>query len=148
MSALGNQVGRRLYELNIWRERTAKRETVLLNILLYVSNAFWKSINGKAADSLEKSVENENECMTSVYFIYCISNISLDMIIDNDPLISRFISTPKELSSLNCAAFYCGVIEAVLDANGYVSWTPLYKDFNSFRPAKFQLISLLRRSSR
>ncbi len=62
LAALGHQVGRRLYELNIWRERTAKRETVLLNILLYVSNTFWKSINGKAADSLEKSVENENEC--------------------------------------------------------------------------------------
>lgn len=42
------------------------------------------------------------------------------MIVDNDPLISRFISTPKELNALNCAAFYCGAIESVLEANGYV----------------------------
>lgn len=49
--------------------------------------------------------------------------IYLDMIIDNDPMIARYISTPKEISSLNCAAFYCGVIEAVLKANGIVIHT-------------------------
>ncbi len=47
------------------------------------------------------------------------------MIIDNDPLISRFISTPKELSALNCAAFYCGIIEGILDVNGYVRGCPV-----------------------
>lgn len=43
------------------------------------------------------------------------------MVCDNDPLIAKFISTPKELQPLNCAVFYGGMIEAVLSANGFVS---------------------------
>lgn len=39
----------------------------------------------------------------------------LDMIIDNCPLVSQFISVPKEKSQLSCAAFTAGIIEAVLD---------------------------------
>ncbi|ODQ67864.1 hypothetical protein NADFUDRAFT_81000 [Nadsonia fulvescens var. elongata DSM 6958] len=53
----------------------------------------------KAADGLEKSTDAENEYM----------------IIDNDPLINRFISIPKDMSQLSCAAFCAGIIEAVLD---------------------------------
>ncbi|RUS15561.1 NO signaling/Golgi transport ligand-binding domain-containing protein [Endogone sp. FLAS-F59071] len=37
------------------------------------------------------------------------------MISDNDPLVSRYISVPKELSQLNCNAFVAGIVEAVLD---------------------------------
>lgn len=43
------------------------------------------------------------------------------MIFDNDPLISKFISSPKDLQSLNCAIFYGGMIESILDSNGYVN---------------------------
>ena len=46
--------------------------------------------------------------------------LCLDMIFDNDPLVSKFISPPKELQSLNCATFYSGMIEAILQSNGYV----------------------------
>lgn len=37
------------------------------------------------------------------------------MLIDNDPMVSSYISIPKEMSQLNCAAFVAGIIEAVLD---------------------------------
>lgn len=37
------------------------------------------------------------------------------MIIDNRPLVSQFISVPKEKSQLSCAAFTAGIIEAILD---------------------------------
>jgi hypothetical protein len=37
------------------------------------------------------------------------------MLIDNDPMVSSYISVPKEMSQLNCAAFVAGIIEAVLD---------------------------------
>lgn len=37
------------------------------------------------------------------------------MIIDNCPLVSQFISVPKEKSQLSCAAFIAGIIEAILD---------------------------------
>lgn len=37
------------------------------------------------------------------------------MISDNDPAVNTYISVPKEMGSLNCAAFQAGIIEAVLD---------------------------------
>jgi len=37
------------------------------------------------------------------------------MLIDNDPMVNSYISVPKEMSQLNCAAFVAGIIEAVLD---------------------------------
>lgn len=41
------------------------------------------------------------------------------MIFDNEPLVNQYISLPKELSSLNCAAFVAGVIEGVCDGSGF-----------------------------
>jgi hypothetical protein len=37
------------------------------------------------------------------------------MISDNDPVLTKFISVPKEFSSLNCGAFMAGVVEGILD---------------------------------
>ena len=74
---------------------------------------------GRIADSLERSTDNENECKRLLYQIFSQFNI-LDMIFDNDPLICKFISPPKELQSLNCAVFYSGMIESVLISNGFV----------------------------
>ena len=42
------------------------------------------------------------------------------MIQDNDPVISQFISVPKELAGLNCAAFTAGVVEAILERAQFV----------------------------
>jgi len=50
----------------------------------------------------------------------------LDMVYDNDPLICKFFSIPKEFQNLNCAVFYGGMIEAILTANGYVT-PPIFK---------------------
>jgi len=41
------------------------------------------------------------------------------MIQDNDPVVSQFISVPKE-SGLNCAAFTAGVVEAILERSQFV----------------------------
>jgi trafficking protein particle complex subunit 5 len=43
------------------------------------------------------------------------------MISDNDPLISKYISVPKELSELNCNYFLAGIVEAILDGAQFVS---------------------------
>lgn len=40
------------------------------------------------------------------------------MITDNEPLVNHFISVPKEMSQLNCAAFVAGMIEGVCDGSG------------------------------
>jgi hypothetical protein len=41
------------------------------------------------------------------------------MLFDNDPMVNQYISLPKELSSLNCAAFVAGIIEGVCDGAGF-----------------------------
>ena len=44
------------------------------------------------------------------------------MIIDHQPITNKFISVPKELGALNCAAFIAGVVKGVLDATDFVSF--------------------------
>jgi trafficking protein particle complex subunit 5 len=43
------------------------------------------------------------------------------MIIDNDPIITRNISVPRDMSQLSCSSFTAGIVEAVLDGLGFVS---------------------------
>jgi hypothetical protein len=42
------------------------------------------------------------------------------MISDNEPIISKFISTPKDMTQLNCASFLSGLVEGMLDAAEFV----------------------------
>jgi trafficking protein particle complex subunit 5 len=70
-----------------------------------IHSVLWKVLFGKVADSLEKSTEQEDEYMIS----------------DNELLLIKFISVPKEMSSLNCGAFVAGVLEAVLVGSSFVS---------------------------
>lgn len=42
------------------------------------------------------------------------------MIIDNDPIITRNISIPRDMSQLSCSSFTAGIVEAVLDGLGFV----------------------------
>ena len=100
LSEYGYRVGIRIFELHCWRERLAKRESRLLNILSFIYTSVWKIIFGKQADSLEKGTENQDE-----YWI-----------VDNEPLLTRFISVPREFSSLNPGAFVGGMLEAILDS--------------------------------
>ncbi|PHZ07535.1 TRAPP I complex [Rhizopus microsporus ATCC 52813] len=99
LNEFGYRVGFRMLELLTWREKAAKRETKVLGILYFIHSTVWKALFGKQADSLEKSTENEDEYMIS----------------DNEPILTRYISVPKELSQLNCNAFVAGIVEAVLD---------------------------------
>lgn len=46
---------------------------------------------------------------------------SSDMVIDNDPPITRNISVPRDMSQLSCSSFTAGIVEAVLDGLGFVS---------------------------
>lgn len=41
------------------------------------------------------------------------------MISDNEPVVNQYISVPKEMNQLNCAAFVAGVIEGVCDGAGF-----------------------------
>lgn len=100
LNQLGYHIGQRLLELTTLRDgKISKRETKVLGVLQFVHSIVWRQIFGKQADGLEKSRDSEYEYM----------------IIDHMPLVSQFISVPKEMSQLNCGAFAAGIIEAVLD---------------------------------
>nr|CAI5864293.1 unnamed protein product [Callosobruchus analis] len=102
---LGKTVGRKLIDLYFVRERAGKREIKLLNILCLILNNVFKALFGKEADKLEHSNDDEN-----TYYL-----------MEKEPLVNRFISVPRDKSSLNCAVFIAGIIEAVLTGTGFVS---------------------------
>lgn len=43
------------------------------------------------------------------------------MITDNEVLVNEFVSVPREISSLNVAAFVAGIIEGVCDGAGFTT---------------------------
>ncbi|CEP22392.1 Transport protein particle subunit trs31 Short=TRAPP subunit trs31 [Cyberlindnera jadinii] len=101
LNALGYGVGTKFLELITLRDgKNAKRETKVIEILQFIHTQLWKTLFGKVADELEKSSDSDQEYM----------------ITDNLPLISQFISVPKEFGQLNVGAFTAGIIEGILDA--------------------------------
>ncbi len=44
-----------------------RRETRLINMLQFVVSVCWKALFGKAADALERSTANENECNHNLF---------------------------------------------------------------------------------
>eukprot|EP00762_Andalucia_godoyi_P001486 ANDGO_00267.mRNA.1 Trafficking protein particle complex subunit 5 len=103
LSAIGEPIGVRFYELCVFRERSGKRDLKLVQALQYVHSNMWKCMFGKAADGIERSAEEEDE-----YYI-----------VDKVPLVNRFISIPKDLSSLNCGAFVAGIVKGALCSAGF-----------------------------
>jgi trafficking protein particle complex subunit 5 len=93
-----------MLEVICFRERSSKREIKLIGILSFIHTSVWKTLFGKAADSLERSIEQEDEYM----------------IIENDTLVNRFISVPKDFGNLNCAAFAAGIVHGILDCADFV----------------------------
>ncbi|KAG4305034.1 hypothetical protein PORY_001709 [Pneumocystis oryctolagi] len=108
----GYRVGQKLLELITWREKNFKREIRILGILQFIFSNVWKTIFNKQPDALEKSKESEDE--------------SIDMIIDNEPMVNKYISVPKEMAQLNCAAFVAGIVEAIMDGSRFPSKVTAY----------------------
>lgn len=102
---LGRDVGTRVIDLYFVRERNSKRETKLINMLLFIKTVLWKCLFGKEAEKLEHANDDDR-----TYYI-----------IEKEPLVNKFISVPKDKGSLNCATFSAGIIEAVLSNCGFVS---------------------------
>ena len=74
-----------------------------MSILHFVSSSVWKSLFGKAADSLERSIDHTDEFM----------------IIDYEPIASTFVSVPQDLGQLSADAYVSGIIAGVLDGAGF-----------------------------
>lgn len=105
LSEIGQDVGSKIIDLLIVRERNCKRETKLLNILLFIKSTLWKTLFGHEADKVELANDDDK-----TYYI-----------IEKEPLVNKYISVPKDKGSLNCAVFTAGIIEAVLCGSGFVS---------------------------
>lgn len=67
LEAAGYGVGLKILELLAYRARDYTRQTKLMNMLQFVSTTAWKSLFGKAADSLEKSIDHADEFMIVDY---------------------------------------------------------------------------------
>jgi len=74
-----------------------------MSILQFVSSAVWKSLFGKAADSLERSIDHSDEYM----------------IVDYEPITSSFVSVPSDLGQLSADAYISGIIAGVLEGSGF-----------------------------
>uniref|UniRef100_A0A1I8AVW1 Trafficking protein particle complex subunit 5 n=1 Tax=Steinernema glaseri TaxID=37863 RepID=A0A1I8AVW1_9BILA len=98
----GKFVGVRLLDVIVLREKGYKRDTKLLNMLMFVKGTMWKNLFNKEADKLERS--NDDECK---YFL-----------IEKEPVVNTFISRDKS-SHLNCAAFVAGIVEAFLTQSNF-----------------------------
>lgn len=99
----GFDVGSRALEVIAARDRPDKRELRIVQALQFVTSQCWTSLFGKPADALEKSLDGPDT--------YLIS--------ERDPLPARFASVPKDMGSLNLAAFSAGVIRGLMDAQGF-----------------------------
>lgn len=102
LNILGYQIGQRFLELIKIREgiKYSKREVRILEMLQFIHGQLWKAIFGRTANDLEKSRDVSDEYM----------------IIDDHPLMSKYINIPKEYGNLNCSAFTAGIIEGALDS--------------------------------
>ena len=126
----------RVLELMSYRnEATAKapkREIRFLPALMSIHTQVWRAVFGKPADAIEKSVENADECTFCLLGLILFPHpIPADMIIDNDPPITRNISVPRDMSQLSCSSFTAGIVEAVLDGLGFVSHARLFLAIHS-----------------
>lgn len=70
-----------------------------MSILQFVSSSVWKSLFGKPADSLERSIDHADEYM----------------IFDNNPITSNFVSVHQSSSD----AYISGIIAGVLEGAGF-----------------------------
>ncbi|SMQ48035.1 unnamed protein product [Zymoseptoria tritici ST99CH_1A5] len=104
LNRAGYPLGLKLLDLHLHRSqgRTITRPTRILDVLQFIHTTLWRALFARAADALEQSNDKKNEYM----------------IVDNEPVVNTYISTPKEISQLNCAAFVAGIIEGVCDAAG------------------------------
>ena len=67
LNTLGYRIGTRVLELMAWRAESAskapKRDIRFLPVLMSIHTNVWKAVFGKPADAIEKSFQNEDECM-------------------------------------------------------------------------------------
>ncbi|KAL0943612.1 transporter particle component [Colletotrichum truncatum] len=128
LNVQGHSIGLKLLDLLLFREppRTQVRPLTIIALLHFIKQSCWQHLFGRQADRLEKSAD---PAKPDEY-----------MIIDNEPLVNAFISVPREMSQLNCAAFVAGIVEGICDGAGFPARVSAHniasKDDNEMWPGK------------
>lgn len=124
LNVQGHAIGIKLLDLLLYREppRTQTRPVNVIELLHLVKIQLWTSLFRRQADRLERS---SNPDTPDEY-----------MIIDNDPLVNAFVSVPREMSQLNCAAFVAGIIEGVCDGAAFPARVTAHSVPDEVWPAK------------
>ncbi|RDW88609.1 hypothetical protein BP6252_00641 [Coleophoma cylindrospora] len=107
LNVQGHPIGLKLLDLLLYREpaRTQLRPLNIIALLQFITTVLWRHLFSRPADALEKS---SNPDTPDEY-----------MISDNEPLVNQYISVPKEMNQLNCAAFVAGIVEGACDGAGF-----------------------------
>lgn len=124
LSEIGYNVGQRVVDLMLIREKNFKRETRLINMLIFIRSKVWLMLFGKEADKLEQANDDKNTCTVkydSTQLLIKIFILISDYIIEREPIVNKFISVPKDKKYINCASFIGGIIEAILNECNFVS---------------------------
>ncbi|KAL2075649.1 hypothetical protein VTL71DRAFT_592 [Oculimacula yallundae] len=107
LNVQGHPIGLKLLDMLLFREppRTQTRPLNIIALLQFITTVLWRHLFSRPADALEKSSNPETP---EEY-----------MISDNEPVVNQYISVPKEMNQLNCAAFVAGIVEGVCDGAGF-----------------------------
>ncbi|KUI57295.1 Transport protein particle subunit trs31 [Cytospora mali] len=107
LNVQGHPIGLKLLDLLLHREppRSQLRPRDIITLLHLIKIQLWTHLFGRQADAIQRS---SNPDTPDEY-----------MIIDNEPLVNAYISVPREMSQLNCAAYVAGMIEGVCDGAGF-----------------------------
>lgn len=95
----GKHIGYRIIDLIVNRDKNFRRETKIINILMFIKTVLWRTLFNKDADKLEQANDDN-----SIYYL-----------IESEPITNKFMSIPKDKGNLNCASFIAGIIEAALE---------------------------------
>lgn len=104
----GYPIGIRLLDLLLTRSANplaSIRPTRILPLLQFIAQTLYRHLFGRPADALERSGDDPSQYM----------------LFDNEPMVNTYISLPREMSNLNCAAFVAGIIEGVCDGAGFAT---------------------------
>lgn len=107
LNVQGHPIGLKLLDLLLYREppRQQARPRDIITLLHLIKIQLWTHLFGRQADQIQRS---SNPDTPDEY-----------MIIDNEPLVNAYVSVPREMSQLNCAAYVAGMIEGVCDGAGF-----------------------------
>ncbi|KAF9736542.1 hypothetical protein PMIN06_004826 [Paraphaeosphaeria minitans] len=108
LNSQGYPIGVRLLDLLLTRSANplaSIRPTRILPLLQFIAQTLYRHLFGRPADALERSGDDPSQYM----------------LFDNEPMVNTYISLPREMSNLNCAAFVAGIIEGVCDGAGFAT---------------------------